>query len=140
MAQLVQLLLIFLLSNNRRVPPHDGVVGKIPRRAALAVVPVGLAVDGVQAQRVLRRSLRAAQAGDAAGGRRAGRARDEASAVGRMLERPSAGFVVHVLLALHAIPKGDLGGGQNQPHPRGQFFESVSSASAPSASNPAMAA
>ena len=64
--------------------------------------------------------------------------------VGRMLERFSRGFVVHVLLASCAISKGDLGGGQNQPHPHRQFFELVSSAPIPSASeassNPATAA
>ena len=52
-----------------------------------------------------------------------------APAAKRMLERAAAGFVVNVCLTLRAISKCDLGGGEHEPHPHGQFFALVSSAS-----------
>jgi hypothetical protein len=45
LAELAPVVLIFDLADDRGISPHDRVVGKIARRAALAVVSVRLAVD-----------------------------------------------------------------------------------------------
>src|SRR5438105_2783543 len=77
----------FDFADERRVPPNDGVVGKASRGAALAVMPPGSLVRGVQPILIFRSSFGASDARDATGGLRPGRPHDQEAAVGWMLPR-----------------------------------------------------
>lgn len=124
----------FDLPDERRVPPHEGVVGEPADRPAFAVELEGGAVGRAQSFLCFGSSFGTAGARDAAGRGRSLRPRDRPPAMRRILERPARGFVVDVHQTMLAISKGDGGGGQRQTHPLDQFFaDSSSSAKEPTA-------
>ena len=119
----------FDLADDRRVPPHEGVVREIPGGPALAVEAPCRLVGDAQSARILGGSLRAADAVDPARRERPWRAENQPAAARRVFCRASGGFVVDVHLAMLAVAKGDVGGGAEEPHPLSQFFSLSSSSS-----------